>query len=166
MSNKKPAHPNGTIRQSQLITTFGPGALVDLTEYSVLIGGLDVWGNPETTSGFHPIYEERLIAKLNESLGVSGLKLYAPPIDSPDPSAPKTGITAFQFPEWFIVQEPTINKEGVRSRPLVHFKGLTKGKYQDGKKKHSVVPIRFVQACINGHISDIRWGEFVHGVHG
>ena len=37
----KRAH--GQMRQSQLITTFGPGAMVDLPNHSVLIGGLDHW---------------------------------------------------------------------------------------------------------------------------
>lgn len=27
-----------------------------------------------------------------------------------------------------------------------------------------MVPIRFVQACVNGHISDIDWYLFVHGL--
>ena len=31
-------------RQSQLITTFGPGAMVDLVDRSVVIGGLEQWG--------------------------------------------------------------------------------------------------------------------------
>ena len=33
------------------------------------------------------------------------LKLYAPPPDQEDPTAPPTGITAWQFPEWFIIQD-------------------------------------------------------------
>ena len=34
---------HGQIRQSQLITTFGPGAMLDLPHHSVLIGGLEYW---------------------------------------------------------------------------------------------------------------------------
>jgi hypothetical protein len=33
------------LRQSQVITTFGPGALVDLPNYSVLVAGLDHWSS-------------------------------------------------------------------------------------------------------------------------
>ena len=40
----KPAKkPQGEIRQSQLITTFGPGSMVDLPNYSVLVSGLEFW---------------------------------------------------------------------------------------------------------------------------
>lgn len=33
----------GEMRQSQLVTTFGPGSMIDLPDYSVLVGGLDFW---------------------------------------------------------------------------------------------------------------------------
>lgn len=36
--SKKPVQ-----RQSQIITTFGPGAMIDLPTRSVVIGGLDRW---------------------------------------------------------------------------------------------------------------------------
>src|SRR6202042_2316866 len=50
-----------------------------------------------------------------------------------------------------------------RSRFLVHRRALTKGKYIDNdKKKHPVVPVRFVRACRKGHIGDIDWFWFVH----
>jgi hypothetical protein len=35
--------PEHKIRLSQAITTFSPGAMVDLPEDSVIIGGLDGW---------------------------------------------------------------------------------------------------------------------------
>ncbi len=35
--------PQGQLRQGQLITTFGPGAMTDLPERSVLIAGLEDW---------------------------------------------------------------------------------------------------------------------------
>ena len=37
------SRPPGQLRQSQVITTFGPGAMVDLPNHSVLVGGLDYW---------------------------------------------------------------------------------------------------------------------------
>ena len=54
--------PHGQIRQSQVVTTFGPGAMVDLPDHSVIVGGLDNW------SGYRdrPIFEERLAAKVSK----------------------------------------------------------------------------------------------------
>src|SRR3954469_23897811 len=40
----KGPRPEGHLRQSQLVTTFGPGAMVDLVDRAVVIGGLEHWG--------------------------------------------------------------------------------------------------------------------------
>ena len=36
---------HGQLRRSQVITTFGPGALIDLPYDSAIVGGLDTWGS-------------------------------------------------------------------------------------------------------------------------
>ena len=38
---------HGQVRRSQVITTWGPGALLDLPNHSVIIGGLETW--PKTS---------------------------------------------------------------------------------------------------------------------
>jgi hypothetical protein len=152
--------PAGQIRQSQIVTTFGPGAMVDLPEHSIIIGGLDHW------SGWrdHRVTEPRLAAKVKALLEIPSVDFYAPPPETDDPAAPLTGITAWQFPEWFIAQIDEKEREpGVRSRPLVHREDLVKGFYLRDRKPSKVVPVRFVQACTRGHVSDINWRLFVHG---
>ena len=157
----KPAKkPHGEIRQSQLITTFGPGSMLDLPNYSVLVAGLEFW-----SAGGETISEPRLSRKLARVLEVNSVELKTPPAANDDPGAVVTGITGFQFPEWFITQGLEESKSGpsVRTRLLVHRKALTKGKYIDrDKKKKSVVPVRFVRACRAGHIADIDWYSFAH----
>src|SRR6266542_2375458 len=96
----KPAKkPQGEIRQSQLVTTFGPGSMVDLPNYSVLVSGLEFW-----SLGGETISESRLTRKLARALGVNTVELRTPPPANDDPLAVLTGITGFQFPEWFITQ--------------------------------------------------------------
>ena len=34
---------HGQVRRSQVITTYGPGALIDLPRHSAIVGGLDTW---------------------------------------------------------------------------------------------------------------------------
>ncbi|MHB1424676.1 MAG: DrmB family protein [Gemmataceae bacterium] len=149
--------PHGQVRQSQVVTTFGPGSLLDLPKQSVIVGGLDFWiGVSEE------VHEPRLAEKIKRLLNLPALKLFAPPPDNEDPTAPRTGITAWQFPEWFITQDV---ERGVqtRSRLLVHRKALTKGKFIDAdRRKRPVVPIRFVRACRKGHVGDIDWYGLVH----
>lgn len=151
--------PQGTIRESQIVTTFGPGSMVDLPNYSVLISGLDFW-----TKGGEPISEPRLSRKLAELLGVPSIELRTPPPVDKDPDAPMTGIPAFQFPEWFITQgSERVEGTSYKSRMLVHRTALSRGKYRDRDNvRRNVVPVRFVRACPAGHIGDIDWYAFVH----
>jgi len=151
--------PHGSIRRSQVLTTYGPGAMVDLPTRSVIIGGLESWSE----GGREPVFEDRLTRRLEKELKVPGLRLFTPPGDAGDPLQPYTGITAWIFPEWFVgpYAEPDAanpRKDGARSRPLVHREKLVDGKFE----RKEVVPIRFVQACVNGHIDDIDWHAFLH----
>jgi Domain of unknown function (DUF1998) len=109
------------------------------------------------------IFEERLVGKLQGILNVPDLKLYAPPVDSGEPNAPKTGIAVWMFPEWFVAQYEIETPGKFRSRPLIHRETLVTNKFLGpDRRKYPVVPIRFVQACLNGHISDLDWYGFVH----
>jgi hypothetical protein len=109
------------------------------------------------------ISEERLVAKIEQFLETPNLQLFAPPAESTDPRAVPTGVTAWQFPEWFIAQ-CDVRRGSARRRPLVHRQGLVKDRYEnpDDGRRYPVVPIRFVQGCINGHLSDIDWYKYVH----
>lgn len=162
MRRRAGAKPHGQIRQSQVVTSFGPGAMLDLPDHSVLVAGLEHW-----TPGGEEIHEPRLVEKLKRLLGLPSLKLLSPPPDQEDPTAAQTGITVWQFPEWFITQEVIDDiqrADNIRSRMLVHRKALTRGKFiDDARKKCAVVPVRFVRACKCGHIGDIDWYVFVHG---
>src|SRR5262245_58757241 len=108
--------PAGQIRQSQMVTTFGPGSMVDLPDHSVIIGGLDHWSGYEE----RVISEDRLAQKVKALLGWESVRFYAPPADKDDPSAPITGVTAWLFPEWFLASTTERREGGIRTRPLVY----------------------------------------------
>lgn len=147
------------LRASQILTTFGPGALMDLPDTSVIIGGLDHWLYPGNTSPL--IDEPRLVAKVRARLDNPLLTLRRPPVEQTDPHGPKSGITAWEFPQWFLVQDPIKTPEGTQRR-LVHQSRLTSGKFKDAGKNFEVVPVRFVRACENGHIDDLDWSGYAH----
>jgi hypothetical protein len=148
---------HGQVRRSQVITTWGPGSLLDLPRYAVIVGGLDTWPG---VSLLEEIDEPRLTRKLEVMTGVSAPRLYAPPPDTNDPQEEKRGIGAWRFPEWFVVQEDLGAGGSSPSRRLVHRKSLDKKSRFEGKP---VVPTRFVRACPNGHVDDLDWYAFVHG---
>ena len=152
---------HGQLRRSQVITTFGPGALIDLPNDSAIVGGLDTWGSE---SSLEPIDEPRLSAKLMSMTGVPNPRLYAPPPEPESWQDRQRGIGAWRFPEWFVVQESGAGpgagtRSGSRSRRMVPRTALTNGRYE----KRPVVATRFVRACAKGHVDDIDWYQFVHG---
>lgn len=154
--------PHGTLRRGHLLSASGPGAMLDLPEHSVIVGGLDGWRGVEA----HPIHEPRLAAKVQQALGVGAVKLYAPPGWDDAPNAPHTGVTAYRFPRWFVAQGRDCElpmADGTRARPLVHLREVDGGQFVYNRKRCKVVPVRFVQACPNGHIDDVDWPAFVHG---
>lgn len=149
---------HGQIRQSQVITTWGPGALLDLPTSAVIVGGLDAWPG---VAKLQEVFEPRLAYKLQLMTGVSSPRLFAPPPAPTESWASPIGMGVYRFPEWFIVQEePRSGDPRGRSRRLVHRRRLDeKGRFE----QRPVVPIRFVRACPRGHVDDIDWYGFVHG---
>lgn len=153
------------LRQSQIVTSFGPGALVDLPEQSIIVAGLSAW------DGFrkYPVSEARLQAKFAEALG-KPVRLYAPPpVDDTD-EARRDAIAGRVFPTWFETQAPVAGGGGPhRRRRLVGWATTEKGRtYVDPQEsdrksaKKTLVPVRFVCGCKRGHIDDIDWRTFVH----
>lgn len=162
-------------RESQLISPFGPGAMVDLPTRSVVIGGLEFWDmRPDS---FTTIPEPRITARLEILLRAQSrldaqkpLSLRTPPlINGATPGAPG-GVMTPVFPTWFVCERAESAMRGTKNvtrRRLVHWRDLdTKGRrrfvFDDGSRT-DVTPIRFVAACENGHLQDIDWKWVVHG---
>ena len=108
------------------------------------------------------VMEPRLEEKVAQVLGVPRIVLYAPPAEVQDPYGPMFGIQVEQFPLWFVADVEE-RKGRMRSRLLVHRNSLENNKIERERRKYDVTPVRFVQACSNGHIADIEWREFTHG---
>jgi hypothetical protein len=160
--------PDGNIRHSQVVSTFGPGALVDLVDDAAIVAGLSWWAKGPK------IVEDRLVAMLSRQDGFEGVELYAPPPSSKDLEDPdRKWIKAFRFPEWFVCQnehcwadaDQPARRDGAKPRRLLRVNQLdgTGHKCKGGKGRTSKVqPIRFARACRLGHIDDIEWIQFVH----
>jgi hypothetical protein len=67
--------PVGELRPSQLLHTFGVGAMVDLPAMSALVMGLDDW----PIASAEPIGEDRLLAAVRGILGDQVERMYPPP---------------------------------------------------------------------------------------
>jgi hypothetical protein len=170
-------------RLSQLITTFGPGSMLDLPTRSVMVGGLDRWEMRQGT--WSNVSEPRLIELLQKRLTAPGpngepprmppetrLSLRTPPMAKDlNASREPPGVPVSVFPTWFVcekVEHVTIGGRDRRRRRLVRWQDLEAGHgrryfYGDDGKRTEVTPIRFVGACEHGHIQDIDWRWVVHG---
>jgi len=158
------------VRLSQVVGVFGPGAMLDLPERSVLVQGLDHW-EMFGTGTFKVIEEPRLARLLHQRLSDDGRlvadrppELRTPPIDAGDPKRKSPGIKATVFPRWFACD--AIAGDPPNRRRLARFQDLEPPKrlqhLGDDGKRRKASPIRFVCGCENGHLQDIEWRRVVH----
>lgn len=152
MKIEKNAKPKikGQLRRNQLITTMGPGAIVDLKNASVIISGIDSWEKSENI-------EELKInnVRLQNLLGKDYFLM--PPFEKNKISNyfSSYDIQAYRFPKWYYCE---ICK---KLAPYTEFL-LKDGKIICDECKREVIPSRFVVACEKGHISDFPYREWVH----
>ena len=136
--------PRGSVRRSQVVTTYGPGALVAVDDESFMVAGIHRW----------PVQEADAVPerRLEEQLHVHSL--YLPPSEG-DAFGPARGIPVIRFPlmhscpgckrlDWhWHLSDGDRNICNACDRPLV--------------------PSRFVTACDSGHIEDFPYLRWVHG---
>ncbi len=162
----------GEVRPSQLLFTYGVGAIVDLPRLSVIVTGLEDW--PTSPEYAQPIIEDRLLTAVRFQLPTAK-KLLAPPI-TPDSGMPvdpfdsiaRIGVPVATFPRWMVCPLCRLLaplKSGLfklkenpyrPDRTGYQHENCNKGKSPD------VVPARFLVACENGHLDDFPWVHFVH----
>ena len=108
---KRVPRPEGQLRQSQLITTFGPGSMVDLVDRAVVVGGLEHWGYGRDSEG-EPLDDPRLrrsliprLKALHPDLDLARSHYFRKPPegDMRDPF-PSIGVRALEYPRWFVCQ--------------------------------------------------------------
>ena len=135
-----------TLRCSQLVTTFGPGSMVDLPDAAVIVAGLDHWQYDKNQPP--PIIDEaRLIATLKRQLENPPNHLRKPPPQEDRDHGFTPSVTVWEFPEWFVVQRAEATTNGGKRRRLVPKASLENRRFRDeAGKRQSVVPIRFVQS--------------------
>lgn len=164
-SGKAERKPDGQVRQSQLLSTYGAGAMIDLVQHAVLVQGLDAW-NYRGTENDPAVYveEPRLKDKLEEKyqLRLDDEHYFRrPPAGDDSEPHPGLGIRALEFPALFVCQS---------CRRLLHRRDLGDAVTADGRRYHTdckpprntVVPVRFVGACRRGHLQEFPWKFFVH----
>lgn len=174
MNGTRKKYRVGELRPSQILFTYGIGAIVDLPFLSTIVMGLDDWENPYPAM----VSEDRLLQTVKAILGAQVARLLAPP-EAPAPVAgppnpfdesATIGVPVAAFPRWMVCP---------RCRTLASLDSglfqLKSDSYRPDKTRYvhvncpkaaqppPVVPARFLVACKNGHLDDFPWIRFVHG---
>lgn len=157
--------PDGKARLSQVVTTYGPGAMVDLLDHSVIIGGLEFW-HYDRQRGVPVLAEPRLrdavaehLRGLERELALEDAFREPPTGDDKEPSK-FAGVQVLEFPQWFVCQNSdcrALMKSGqleLKSGKYVHTCTRTRAT--------ECVPVRFVSACPKGHLDEFPWVWFAH----
>lgn len=133
----------GELRRTQLVTTFGSGAIVDMPDYSVIIAATNLWRKES------PVLHEPNLEKL---LKVSGFKKPYVSENAGDKLTPD--IPARRFPYMHFCPDCG------RLMPYWGFGSEAGNKCTKCNK--NLVPSRFIAACINGHMEDFPYNWWVH----
>lgn len=162
----------GEIRPSQLMYTYGIGAMIDLPKLSVIVTGLEDW--PLDPQFVRPITEDRLLQAVRYQ-HPEVRQMLAPPVSRedglpPDPFDPLThiGVPVATFPRWMVCPQCRLLaplSSGLFELDEIPFHpDRTAYKHTSCNKARNpeVVPARFLAACEKGHLDDFPWVEFAH----
>lgn len=162
----------GELRPNQLLHTYGIGAVADLPNLSVVVGGLNEWDLARSEI----VTEDRLLSAVQATIGEQVETLRTPPYtqETPDPFAEwsRVGVPVRLFPRWLRCSDTRCNRLALASSGL--FDLLTdpwrpeRIRYVHGCRGHgggrpTAVPARFMLACARGHLDEFPWLYYVHG---
>lgn len=162
----------GDVRRSQIITTHGPGSIIDFRAgshggagVSVVAAGLEQWDRSAAPPGLgHPqtVFEPRL----QKQLGVDGFRLPpVAPLEAPRVHSRRAGkLVGVRFPRW--LQCPTCHLVRPAWRwtedpgdPALYC--ISCSQQAGGRNRIHVVPVRFIVICEKGHLEEFPWDWWV-----
>ena len=163
----------GELRPSQMLYTFGIGAVVDLPNVSAIVLGLDDWA-PDL--GSETISEKRLLDTVKRRLGPQVEHLITPPAPPSGPGFTQTfeeknrGVPVAPFPQFLrcpMCEILTPIDSGLVELKVDRFRAdRTAFVHRNCNRAIGgpprMVPARFLVACKNGHLDDFPWHRFVH----
>jgi hypothetical protein len=168
--------PDGAVRQSQLVITFGPGSMVDLLDHAVLVGGLDFWSydrNYRAPYVDEPRLRDAIVSRAGKSAASGDGRQHplerlsrerpfrGPPTGNDREPSKFAGVQVLEFPQWFVCQAPKCRRLAW-AREFFEHKNRRWWHTCDNRTKSECVPVRFVVACKRGHVDEFPWVAYVH----
>lgn len=161
----------GEVRPSQLMYTYGVGAIVDLPKLSAIVLGLDYWST-------HPdfvreVTEDRLLNAVRFHLPSVRAMRTAPVVPDTGNFDPfqwtqSIGVQVATFPRWLVC--PACRTLAPLNSGLFHLDAnrfvADRTSYRhvncNKARRPEAVPARVMVACESGHLDDFPWVDFVH----
>lgn len=134
----------GEIRPNQLITTFGPGSILDAVKDSVTILDTPYW-----IAKGNPIYDTRLASYF-------GVHYFQPPKASYDNDLP-----IVSFPSYHVCSNERCNRL-FDIQEFMDYETYLKQGPTCPDCGWKAFPARFVITCRDGHLDDFPWRWWVH----
>lgn len=138
------------IRLSQLITTYGPGGIVDFADQPLMVSDVKQW------SSYNHIHDERL----ESILGVDGFRLC-----KDDSENNGKGVPFVRFPKWYYCPNcktfKTLDEWQNDYKKGEEFMRIPKCSNPKCGNVNLIAPSILV-ACEKGHIDDFPWVEWTH----
>lgn len=138
------------VRMSQIVSTFGPGSIMDFRDQTLMTAAPKYWDE-----NYDVIHDERLEKKLH----VSEFRIHK------DEKCNR-GVPFVRFPNWYFC--PKCKKFQHISKWEKEYKPIRKNSNEFMLKpkcmncKIPIIPSSILIACENGHINDFPWIEWVH----
>lgn len=170
----------GSGRPSSLLYTYGPGAIMDLPQFTVMPAGLDDWDRIwNRRDGIPQIRAPRLREVVGRMLNSRDIQL------RPHPWQPKKfsmssegndlGVPARVFPQWLrctgcdmlglLSQFDYHNTHPYRPDLACFEHSKCTGRGGDRARRaarRTAVPARYLLACVNGHLDEFPYDLWVH----
>jgi hypothetical protein len=164
----------GSIRRSKVVSTYGPGAIIDFrapgcgAPLSGVLSSLE-WWDDVAPQGFKGTAHSQVLnePRLQKRLHVQCFRL--PPVkpdherwgkdDKPESNADV--LPVIRFPEWLQCPQcdrikPTKDWQCQKGRPERWC-----GACSDGQDRVHAVPVRFITACEDGHLDEFPWKAWI-----
>ncbi len=168
----------GSGRPSSLLYTYGPGAIMDLPQFTIMPTGLDdwnrIWRRRDTPP--QPIHAPRLRQAVRTHMRAPNVQLrrfpWQPKRNAFSSEGADLGVPARVFPQWLrctgcdllglVSQFSYVNTHPYRS-DLARFEHpKCPGRSGERKATRAAVPARYLLACAAGHLDEFPYDLWVH----
>ncbi len=144
----------GKLRPSQIITTFGPGSIINMEHDAIMLMGLHKW---QENTDDKKYFQEINHPYLQNLLHVTFFKM-------PMTIKGDAAVPCISFPQYGVCPNPACNRLQKHSKESTNKGGGFYCRFCSWGKsgQQHLYHARFVQICDNGHIDDFPWNRWAH----